>query len=411
MNGALEKIGVDPLDSWAASAGAEGSETSATNGNAPLDAPRFSRSNPFRAALLGSRKLNGPGSDKDTRHFEVGLSGLEYEPGDALGVVPTNCPEAVDDLLEVLRFSGDETVPGRENSAIGLRDALLREYEITKIPLPFLKAMAERSGDKSLKNLAAPDSNGELSKFLFGREILDLLLAHPAVRFTPAEFVALLKKLPPRLYSIASSPRAHPDQAHLTVNILRYESLGRGRKGVCSNFLADRVSPETPLPVFIQANNNFRLPPDGNTPIIMVGPGTGIAPFRAFLQERQTTGARGRNWLFYGDQRVATDFMYRDELEAMARRGMLTRLDTAFSRDQPEKIYVQHRMREQARDLFGWLEEGAHFYVCGEASRMAKDVDTALHQVIEAVGDKNSDDAKAYVAKLAADKRYQRDVY
>jgi sulfite reductase (NADPH) flavoprotein alpha-component len=294
---------------------------------------------------------------------------------------------------------------------VAVREALLRHYEITKIPKPFLEATARRSGDRQLIEIAGPNANGELTKFLWGREIIDLLLAHPTPKFNPDEFVALLRKLQPRLYSISSSPKAHPGQVHLTVNVVRYESLSRTRKGVCSTFLAERAGPEAALPVFVQPNKNFRLPPGGDTPMIMVGPGTGIAPFRAFLQERRSVGAGGRNWLLFGDQHAATDFMYRDELEVMQREGVLTRLDTAFSRDQSEKIYVQHRMLEQGREIFSWLESGAHFYVCGDASRMAKDVDAALHEVIERAGGRTGEQAAEYVNRLKSEQRYQRDVY
>jgi sulfite reductase (NADPH) flavoprotein alpha-component len=375
--------------------------------------PGYSRSNPFLAELVANQKLNAPGSDKDTRHFEIALHGSEltYEAGDVLGVIPTNCQELVEEILSALGCSGAEPVPGREGVNIPFRESLLSHYEIAKIPQPFFAAVAESSGDTMLKRLAARDANGSLSEFLRGREIIDLPLAYPAARFAPAEFVRLLKKLHPRLYSISSSLKAHPGHVHLTVNIVRYESLARKRKGVCSTFLAERVSPAQAVPVFIQRNENFRPPSDNNTSIIMVGPGTGIAPFRAFLQERHALGARGRNWLFFGNQRAATDFLYRDELQTMHRQELLTRLDTAFSRDQPKKIYVQHRMREHAKELFVWLDAGAHFYVCGDGSRMAKDVDGALHQVIQEGGGRTLEQAAEYVNRLKAEKRYQRDVY
>jgi sulfite reductase (NADPH) flavoprotein alpha-component len=238
-----------------------------------------------------------------------------------------------------------------------------------------------------------------------------LLLAHPAVKFAPADFVKLLKKLPPRLYSISSSPKAHPGQVHLTVGVLRYPSLARQRKGVCSTFLTERAETTAPLPVFIHENKNFRPPSSGDTPMIMIGPGTGIAPFRAFLQERRAIGATGKNWLFFGDQRAATDFIYRDELETMHHDGLLSRLDLAFSRDQAEKVYVQHRMRENARELFDWLEQGAHVYVCGDASRMAKDVHETLHELVQTAGGVTREKAAEYIARLTAENRYQRDVY
>src|SRR5262249_12465055 len=242
-------------------------------------------------------------------------------------------------------------------------------------------------------------------------EIIDLLIEFPRARFAPRELVGLLKKLQPRLYSIASSPRAHAHQAHLTVGIVRYESRGRARKGVCSCFLAERAQNGTPVRVFVQANNRFRPPRDAARPIIMVGPGTGIAPFRAFLQERRATGATGRNWLFFGDQHAATDFLYREELEAMVKDGLLTRLDTAFSRDQEQKIYVQHRLRENAKEIFDWLEQGAHFYVCGDAKRMAADVEAALRQLIQRGGERTEAEAEQYIQRLKTENRYQRDVY
>ncbi|MBI4326392.1 MAG: sulfite reductase subunit alpha [Chloroflexi bacterium] len=371
-----------------------------------------SRTNPFPAALVTNRLLHGRGSAKETRHFEISFagSGLTYEAGDALGVRPTNCPALVENILAALKCSGEESVPGREGAAVALREALLGHYEITKIPTPFLRAMAERSGNETLQKLAAPNANGELTKFLWGREIIDLLLAHPAAGFAPAEFVGLLKKLQPRLYSISSSPTVHAGQVHLCVDVVRYESRGRARKGVCSTFLADRVG-VGPVPVFLQPNRNFRLPADGRRPVIMVGPGTGLAPFRAFLYERQATGAPGQNWLFFGGRHAATDFLYGGELTAMRGEGTLTHLHTAFSRDQNEKIYVQHRMLENANELFEWLEAGAHFYVCGDAARMAKDVDAALRQVVERAGSRTPEQAAEYVAKLRTERRYQRDVY
>ena len=408
LNEALTKIGARSAENVELK-----SEAHVQAGETPAPPGKYSRTNPFPATLLANKPLNAPGSGKDTRHFEIDLngSGMAYEAGDALGVIPTNCPELVEDLLALLKCSGSEMVPGRDRAETTFREALLRHYEITKIAQPLLSAMAERTADAVLKKLAAPDVNGELTAFLHGREIIDLLMAHPGSRFAPAEFVAVLKKLQPRLYSISSSPKAHPGQVHLTVNVVRYESLARRRKGVCSTFLAERLETPARVPIFVHTNKNFRPPPQADRPMIMVGPGTGIAPFRAFLEERRATGAKGRNWLFFGDQRSATDFMYRDELETMLRDGALTRLDTAFSRDQAEKVYVQHRMCEQANELFNWLEAGAHFYVCGDAKRMAKDVDAALHEAIQTGGGRTAEQAAAYVSCLKNERRYQRDVY
>jgi sulfite reductase (NADPH) flavoprotein alpha-component len=386
---------------------------SSENAATDADLPKYSRANPFPATLLTNRKLNAPGSEKDTRHVEIALDSpeLSYSVGDALGIFPKNCPELVAEILAALKFSGDEAVPGRAGAQITIREALSGHYEITKISQPFLKAMADASRDDLLQKLTAPGVNGELTKFLWGREIIDLLLAHPTVKFAPTDFVKLLKKLPPRLYSISSSPKAHPGQVHLTVGVVRYASLARQRKGVCSTFLSERAGTTAPLPVFIQENKNFRPPPSGDTPMIMIGPGTGIAPFRAFLEERRATGARGKNWLFFGDQRAATDFIYRDELETLRHDGLLSRLDLAFSRDQAEKVYVQHRLRENARELFHWLEQGAHVYVCGDASRMAKDVNETLHELVQTTAAITREKAGEYIAQLKAENRYQRDVY
>jgi sulfite reductase (NADPH) flavoprotein alpha-component len=396
-------------------AGSRTAEPKATdNGQWTTDPePRYDRKNPFPAPLRTNRKLNGEGSEKDTRHFEIVLagSGIGYEAGDALGVVPSNCPGLVEELLNALGHSGDETVTGGDGNQISQRDALLCHYEITRIPQPLLRAVAEQTSDEHLQKLLVPGVNGELTRFLWGREIIDLLLAHPAAKFSPGDFAGLLRKLPPRLYSISSSPEAHEGQVHLTVAVVRYNSLGRDRKGVCSTFLAERVPARDSVSIYVHKNRGFRPPPDGGRPMIMVGPGTGIAPFRAFLEQRRETGAKGRNWLFFGDQHAATDFLYRDELEAMMCRGTLTRLDVAFSRDQEQKVYVQHRMIEHAKELYAWLEEGAHFYVCGDASRMAKDVDKALHEIVQIAGAKTADESASYVKQLQAEKRYQRDVY
>jgi len=318
----------------------------------------------------------------------------------------------VEEILQALQFDGEEEVSSPEGEKMPIRLALLREYQIRAPHREFLSAMAEQdAADQYLKELISSDVRTELDKFLWGREIIDFLLESPGVKFTPEEFVALLKKLQPRLYSIASSLKAHPQQVHLTVDTVRYEIHGRQRKGVCSNFLADRAGKETPVPVFIQVSKHFRVPGNSDLPIIMVGPGTGIAPFRAFLEERKATGAKGGNWLFFGAQKSSCDFFYKEEMEAYQAEGVLTRFDTAFSRDQSYKIYVQTRMMESAKELWNWLEQGAHFYVCGDASRMAKDVDKALHEIIKTAGDRSEDAAGEYIQKLKSDKRYQRDVY
>lgn len=372
---------------------------------------KYSKTNPFPARLLTNRKLSGEGSAKETRHFEISLegSGLSYEAGDALGVYPTNCAALVEDVLRALRSDGEDAVPAPSGGELPLRKALTNTFDITKPSQEFLKRVAGHN--VVLRELLAPGRSDDLKKWLWGRELIDLLLLTPGLQFSPAEFVMLLKRLAPRLYSISSSPNVHAGQVHATISVVRYESHGRRRKGVASTFLSDRVGVDSHVPVFIQGSHGFRLPANGDTPIIMIGPGTGVAPFRAFLHERRAAGAKGGNWLFFGEQRAATDFYYREELEQMRADGHLTKLSTAFSRDQENKIYVQHRMAEESTAIWTWLQEGACFYVCGDASRMAKDVDAALHSAIATGGNLSKDRAAEYVARLKSEKRYQRDVY
>ncbi|MDR3404896.1 MAG: assimilatory sulfite reductase (NADPH) flavoprotein subunit [Chthoniobacter sp.] len=375
--------------------------------------PGWSKKNPFPARLLANRLLNAAGSGKEVRHYEISLagSGLSYEAGDALGVMPANCGALVSELLAILGCDGEEAVKTPDGAETSLRLALAQHYDITRPTSDLLKAAAERgAAGGELAALLDPARKDDLKKWLWGREMIDVIggLAQP---LTTAELMPLLKKLQPRLYSISSSPKAHPDEVHLTVAAVRYDAYGRGRKGVCSTFLADRCADNTPVPVFVQTSHGFRLPANGDVPVIMCGPGTGIAPFRAFLEERRATGAQGRNWLFFGDQKRSTDFLYQEQLEAWAADGHLARLDLAFSRDQAEKIYVQNRMLENAAELWSWLDSGAHFYVCGDASRMAKDVDAALHQVAESAGGLSKEAAAEYIQKLKSEKRYQRDVY
>jgi sulfite reductase (NADPH) flavoprotein alpha-component len=365
---------------------------------APKAETGHSRNNPFPALLLASHNLNAPGSGKQVHHVEFDLtgSGLVYEAGDALGVYAHNCPELVADVLAVLGCDGEEAVPAPDGTTTSLRRALTELYDLGK---PTAELLAHFGGGGGGTAVAL-------------HHVVDVLAGRADVKLAPADFVRALKRLQPRLYSISSSPKAHAGQVHLTVGAVRYEVAGRARKGVCSTFLADRAQPGgTRVGVFVHSNKAFRPPASGDTPMIMVGPGTGIAPFRGFLHERRATGARGKNWLFFGDQRAATDFLYREELATLMREGTLSRLDTAFSRDQTEKIYVQQRMLENAAELFAWLEAGAHFYVCGDASRMAKDVDAALHRVIETAGGRTPEQAAAYVQALRTAKRYARDVY
>ena len=373
--------------------------------------PAYGKSNPFPAKLIKNALLNKPGSGKEVRHYEIALngSGLTYEAGDALGVVPVNCSALVDDVIAALKADPNENVKFG-NNIMSLREALTHHLDINKPSQEMLAAVAKAAPQSELPMLLAPEKRDDLKKWLWGRQVIDLLGLLPSP-MSLADFVPLLKRLTPRLYSISSSPKAHPGEVHLTVGAVRYESHGRERKGVASTFLADRVGDADFVKVFVQPSHGFKPPASGETPMIMVGPGTGIAPFRAFLEERQATGANGKNWLFFGDQKRDTDFLYDELLMGWEKSGLLTRLDLAFSRDQERKIYVQDRMMENAAELWAWLEAGAHFYVCGDASRMAKDVDAALHKIVEIAGGRSAEEAKAYVAKLKSDKRYQRDVY
>ncbi|HEX4083694.1 MAG TPA: sulfite reductase subunit alpha [Chthoniobacteraceae bacterium] len=379
-------------------------------------ASAYSRKNPFPAPLLVNRKLTLEGSQKDTRHFELGLagSGLVYECGDSIGVFAKNDPALVDEILHALHATGEETVPGNDGIPKPLRTALLQDYQITQPSRQFVQAISERGGEAAslLRELHDPLRKGDLEEYLWGMEYVDFLTGYPSVHLTPEEFVKLLRKLQPRLYSIASSQKAHKEAVHLTVAVVHYESHGRNRNGVCSTFLAERVGDCDRVPVFVHTAKGFRMPEDGNTPIIMVGPGTGVAPFRAYLQDRKATGAKGKNWLLFGEQRRNSDFLYEEEFTAFQNEGLLTRLDTAFSRDQAHKVYVQNRMLENAGEIWKWIDqEGAHFFVCGDASRMAKDVDAALLKIVETEGKKTPEEAALYVEELKKTKRYKRDVY
>jgi sulfite reductase (NADPH) flavoprotein alpha-component len=374
----------------------------------------YSRKNPFPATLTVNQKLTAGGSEKDTRHFEISLagSGLDYEVGDSLGVFPQNDPELVAKILEKLGFSGEEIVPNADKVAVPIREALSKSYIITAPDKKLLSAIAEKdSSAEFLKDLLDPGLKTNLDEYLWGRDVLDALSEFTAAKFTPEEFAGLLRKMQPRLYSIASSRRIVGENVHLTVAVVRYNAFGRSRAGVASSFLAERADGEGAIPVFYHTAKHFRVPADPATNMIMVGPGTGIAPFRAMLQERASTAATGKNWLFFGEQRSATDFFYREEFEKYQADGVLSQFDTAFSRDQDYKIYVQHRILEKAAELYDWFENGATFYICGDASRMAKDVDAALHQVVEKAGGKTPEQAIEYIDALKKSKRYLKDVY
>ena len=374
--------------------------------------PVYSRTNPFPGKMVVNRRLNEGNRNKETRHHEVSLagSGLTFEPGDSMAVCASNDPPLVEEIIRALGATGDEIVPAGKNETAPLRQALLRNYAITTPTPKFLKAIVERaSAAPLLEELLRPDHKHDLQVYLWGREVIDFLLQHPSAKFTPEEFVGLLTKLQPRLYSVASCLRVFPESVHFIVDVIRYESHGRLRKGVASTFLAERCN-DQPVPVFPSVAKHFHLPePDAD--IIMVGPGPGIAPFRAFLQERRAVGARGRNWLFFGAQRSSYDYYYGEEFEELKKQNVLTHLHCAFSRDQEHKIYVQNRMQENAAELWRWLDAGAYFYVCGDALKMAKDVNAALRTIVQDQSGKSPEEANAYIEQMKADKRYKRDVY
>jgi len=371
----------------------------------------YSRENPFRARIHSVARLTHPDSPKDTRHVAIDLldSGLTYEPGDALGICPTNCPDLVQGVLEQLGGGGDEsvTVAGRE---LPLREVLQTDRTLSRARRPLLELLAASARDpaerRQLEELAEADGGP-----LAGADVCELLERFPTARPPLNEFLAALGPLQPRLYSISSSLKRHPGQVHLTVGVVKFESAGRWRNGVASHFLGVRSQPGDEVRVFVHASPRFRLPADPATPIIMVGPGTGIAPFMAFLQEREATAAPGKNWLIFGNQHFHYDFLYREQLDGWAERGLLTRLDVAFSRDSVDKVYVQHRMLEAGAELWAWLEAGAHFYVCGDARRMARDVDAALHAIVQQHGRLSVEEAEAFVARLRQTGRYAKDVY
>ena len=366
------------------------------------------KDNPYSSELLVNRLMT-EGSDKETRHFELSLkeSGLSYLPGDSLGVLPTNCPEVVSDLLQAVGLTGEESVQMGEESLV-LKDALMHRLACTVLSKIQIKKFNEFAQSEKLTDLLQVANKDALVDYMWGRELIDLFLEFPQSGMSADSFVGLLRSMPPRLYSIASSLSAHSEEVHLTVAVVRYDGHGRKRKGVCSSYLAERVGEK--IPCYLHPNKNFKLPDDSSTPIIMVGPGTGIAPFRAFIEERQAIGAQGRNWLFFGDRSQKTDYLYGEEWESYQKDGILNELDLAWSRDQAEKVYVQHKMLEKKAELWSWLQEGAIFYVCGDASRMAKDVDQALRTIAMEEGSMSEDDAGAWVKRLQKERRYLKDV-
>lgn len=372
----------------------------------------YDRTNPFKAEVLENLNLNGRGSDRETRHIELSLEGssLDYEPGDSLGVFPENHPRLVDELIAAMGWNADERVTVNKNGdQASVHEALLRYFEITAVTKPVVEQLAKLNPESGLTALLADDS--EFRTVMNSCDLLDLVQDYNLKGIPAAEFVAVLRKIPARLYSIASSSKSFPDEVHLTVRTVRYEARGRERYGVCSVHLAERIEAGDTLPVYIQHNPNFKLPENPDTPIIMVGPGTGVAPFRSFLGEREETGAEGKTWLFYGDQHFSTDFLYQTEWQRWLKDGVLTKMDVAFSRDTEQKVYVQHRMLEHSKELYQWLQEGASVYICGDEKKMAHDVHAALTTILEQEGGLSPEQASEYLTRLQQEKRYQRDVY
>ncbi len=379
---------------------------------APAVESAYSRTNPFKAEVLENLNLNGRGSNKETRHVELSLegSGLTYEPGDSLGVYPENDPELVELVLETTKWDGNQTVTVNKEE-ITLKEALSKKLEITVLTKPLIEKAAQLSSNEELKALVAPEKINELKSYIDGRDLIDLLRDFGPWNVSAQDFVAILRKMPSRLYSISSSLAANPEEVHLTIGAVRYETHGRKRNGVASILTAERLQPGDTLPVYVQNNQNFKLPENPDTPIIMVGPGTGVAPFRSFMQEREEIGAEGKSWMFFGDQHFVTDFLYQTEWQKWLKDGVLTKMDVAFSRDTEEKVYVQHRMNEHSKELFEWLEQGAVVYICGDEKHMAHDVHQTLIDIIEKEGGLSREKAESYLADMQQTKRYQRDVY
>jgi sulfite reductase (NADPH) flavoprotein alpha-component len=368
----------------------------------------YTKKNPFEAQLTERILLNGRGSNKETYHIELSLegSGLEFEPGDALGVYSVNHEPLVTRIMDSLTLDPHAEVETYEGPR-ELFSALTHLYELSVISIEVLRQYATLTHHETLNTLL--NDSDKLKDYLYGRDILDMLMDFPAAGLTADALVKMLRKMPARLYSIASSQTLHPNEVHLTVSAVRYQLNDRIHHGVCSTFLADKVATGGRVPVYVDKNKGFKLPDDPDTPIIMVGPGTGVAPFRAFVEERTVQGA-DKNWLFFGDQHFTTDFLYQLEWQRYLKKDKL-RLDVAFSRDQKDKVYVQHRMKEQRKDLYQWIKEGAHFYVCGDEQHMAKDVHQALLDIFRTEGNMSQEKAEECVKNMQKSKRYQTDVY
>jgi len=389
------------------------SETLEVSAEASKAHAHYTRNNPYQSEVLANYLLTAEGSEKETRHIELAIEeGMTYTPGAAVGIVPENRRRAVDEVLEALGMYGDERVLDHYKVEIDLEEALRTRLAIGKLTRGSITQLAKLAPENpKLKSMTGAEGKALAEEYCWGREFVDALIDFPGAIKEPQQLFQVLARLTPRMYSIASSQKMHPDNVQTTVRVVRYETHGRERQGLCSGHLGERSPVGSTLPIFLHANGNFRLPEDTTAPVIMVGPGTGIAPFRAFLEERRALGSKGDNWLFFGEQREALDYLYKEQFQAMHKDGFLTHLHTAFSRDQAKKIYVQDRIQENAAALYAWLERGAYFYVCGDATRMAKDVELALLDAIAKGSNCTLDMANEYLATMKKQKRYQRDVY
>ncbi|MCY1592701.1 assimilatory sulfite reductase (NADPH) flavoprotein subunit [Staphylococcus pettenkoferi] len=373
---------------------------------------KHSKANPFYAEVLENINLNGRGSAKETRHIELLLEDFneEYEPGDCLVVLPENDPELVKQLIETLEWDPEQDIVINEDEdKMTLQDALTRHFEITRLTKPLVQKAATLFNNDEL---AKKETDSDwIKSYIDGRDLIDLIQDFKPDGLKPDDLYAMLRKLPPREYSIASSYQAAPDEVHITVGAVRYQAHGRDRSGVCSIQLAERIEPGDTVPIYLKHNPNFKFPKDEETPVIMIGPGTGVAPFRSYMQEREELELEGNTWLFFGNQHFRTDFLYQTEWQSWLEDGYLERMDVAFSRDTDDKVYVQHKIKENAKLFNEWLERGASIYVCGDEKYMAKDVHEAIKQVISQERQISEDDAEEFLKQLKRDKKYQRDIY
>jgi sulfite reductase (NADPH) flavoprotein alpha-component len=391
------------------------SETTVATPAAPAAHAKYTRNQPYLSKVLTNDRLTGPESEKETIHIELELEeGMTYTPGDAVGIIPTNREQQVESVKKALGFDGTERVLDHYKVEISLDEALTTRLGIGKLARGSVNQFAKLCGENvpdGLKVLLGPENKAMAEEYVWGREFIDLVTEFPGIIKQPQELFNVLQRLTPRMYSIASSQAAHPSEVHTTVRVVRYHAHNLDRQGVASGHLGERAPVGATLPIFLHENHAFRLPEDTSAPVIMIGPGTGIAPFRAFLEHRQALGQKGDNWLFFGEQRSVSDYLYKEQFLGMHSDGLLTNLHTAFSRDQGKKVYVQDRMQEHAAELYAWLERGAYFYVCGDASRMAKDVELSLLDVIAKGSNGTLEHATEYLAAMKKQKRYQRDVY